>query len=123
MRGYGLPAGVCHCRMCGPLMASRSVEKRRSSSLIQEGLRDTEYEVSFNEIAASYLIDVTVIIEQETPTRWAAHCLDFDIVSQGDGPLDAFLDVYEALTVWLEDDLVRGFDPTERRPAPSEYWV
>lgn len=60
---------------------------------------------------------------EDLPGVWVAHCLDFNIVSQGDSPVHALEMVHEALTGTLVDDIARGFDPDKRRSEtdPSDW--
>lgn len=55
---------------------------------------------------------------------WIAHCVDFDIMSQGDSPLHALEMVREALELAFADDLNQGLDPAERgADVAAEDWV
>jgi predicted RNase H-like HicB family nuclease len=58
---------------------------------------------------------------EDIPGIWVGHCLDFDVVSQGDNPQDAIASVTEAVAMTVVDDLQNGLDPNERR-APAEFW-
>jgi predicted RNase H-like HicB family nuclease len=54
---------------------------------------------------------------------WVAHCVDFNIISQGDSPQQALEMVREALGMTLADDLNRGLDPNKRRnEVTAEDW-
>lgn len=57
----------------------------------------------------------------EIPGVWTAHCLELDVVTQGDSPEHALEMAQEAACMVLFDDLVRGEEPTARR-APDEEW-
>lgn len=52
---------------------------------------------------------------------WVAHCLDFDVISQGSSFDLALQMVFEAIMMTAIDDLRRGVEPRERS-APPEYW-
>lgn len=52
---------------------------------------------------------------------WTAHCLDYDIVTQGESPIDAMEMAREAVSMCLLDDLNHG-DCIDREPAPPEYF-
>ncbi|HEX3479295.1 MAG TPA: hypothetical protein VHT91_29930 [Kofleriaceae bacterium] len=54
---------------------------------------------------------------------WVGHCLDFDIISQGDNPNEAIEAVIEAVAMAILDDLQAGLDPCDRPRAPDEDWV
>jgi len=66
----------------------------------------------------------SVVIERAPDMEgvWVAHCLDFDILSQGTSIAEAAQAVHEAVSVMLEDDFQRGLDPTQREAAPPECW-
>lgn len=53
--------------------------------------------------------------------EWVAHCLDLDVVSQGNSLKNAFDMVIEATLMVVCDDLNAGRDPLERR-APKKFW-
>lgn len=57
----------------------------------------------------------------DLPGQWLAHCLDFDVVSQGGSLKDAMRMVHEAAVMVALDDLNSGRDPHERR-APEEFF-
>jgi hypothetical protein len=54
--------------------------------------------------------------------QWIAHCLNWDLVSQGSSPSDATRMLAEAIVIAIEEDGAAGLDPDERKPAPSELW-
>lgn len=61
---------------------------------------------------------------ESIPGCWVAHCLDFNIVSQGQSPLQALEMVREALGIALADDLNNGFDPDLRRKeCDADDWA
>lgn len=64
-----------------------------------------------------------VVVEpaEEIPGVWVAHCLDFDVISQGNNPKLAIEAVNEAVAMTVVNDLCEGLDPEDRR-APDEYW-
>lgn len=64
-----------------------------------------------------------IVVEpaEDIPGVWVGHCLDFDVISQGDSPHDAIDSVNEAVAMTVVDDLHHGLDPSERR-APAEFW-
>jgi predicted RNase H-like HicB family nuclease len=65
-----------------------------------------------------------VLIERSVDIDgWVGHCLEFDIVSQGDSPQHALAMVKEATGICLLDDLNDGVDPESvRERAPTECW-
>ena len=58
---------------------------------------------------------------EDMPGVWVAHCLDFDVISQGDSLQLAIDSVTEAVAMTVVDDLQNGLEPNDRR-APAEYW-
>lgn len=57
----------------------------------------------------------------DLPGQWIAHCLDFDVVTQGNSLPHTMTMAHEAITMTICDDLDEGRDPAERR-APQEFW-
>src|SRR5258706_5776124 len=55
------------------------------------------------------------------PGEWLAHCLDFDVMSQGNSPSHALEMIFEAINITVEEDLRARRDPFARR-APDEEW-
>jgi len=54
---------------------------------------------------------------------WLGHCLEFDIVSQGDNASHALDMIREATAMMLMDDLNDGVEPDKvRSRAPLEIW-
>ena len=68
--------------------------------------------------------DCWVILEsaEDIPGEWIAHCLNFDLVTQGRSPLHALEMAIEACNMVVIDDLNAGRDPIERA-APHEDWT
>lgn len=58
---------------------------------------------------------------EDVQGAWVAHCLDFDIVSQGSDLQDALRMIVEALSLCFEDDL-RADRLPPMRPAPDALW-
>lgn len=54
--------------------------------------------------------------------EWVAHCLNWDVVSQGTSPSHATRMVAEALVLAIEEDLEEDLDPADRNPAPPDLW-
>jgi len=67
---------------------------------------------------------VWVIFEasKELPGVWTAHCLTFDIVTQGDSLERARAMVIEAIVMTVNDDLEEGRDPFDRKTVPEDEW-
>lgn len=53
---------------------------------------------------------------------WVAHCLDWDLVSQGTGPRHAIAMIAEAIQMVAEDDAEIGLDPDHRKSADESEW-
>jgi predicted RNase H-like HicB family nuclease len=58
---------------------------------------------------------------EDLPGQWVVHCLDLDVVTQGESIPHAITMGVEACQMVLEDDLGEGRDPLDRR-APNDYW-
>jgi len=66
---------------------------------------------------------VYIVQDEELPHIWVAHCLDYNIVSQGSTPMEAYEMVREAMQYALSEDLKRGLDPEARRnECDAEDW-
>jgi predicted RNase H-like HicB family nuclease len=59
---------------------------------------------------------------EDLADQWVAHCLEFDIVTQGNSIEHAIDMLGEAMFMVLSEDLAAGKDPLLRR-APEECWV
>lgn len=59
---------------------------------------------------------------EDIPGQWVAHCLNLDIISQGNSLAHAREMIFEAVALSLTDDLVASRNPMERPSAPPEYW-
>lgn len=68
------------------------------------------------------LLDLTIVLRHDPSlTDWVAHCLDFDVCTQGRSLDHAIAMLAEAvLMTWL-DDYTHGLSAEDRR-APREYW-
>lgn len=55
--------------------------------------------------------------------QWTSHCLNLDIVSQGNSIEHAFDMAKEAVILCMRDDIDAGLDPLDRPSAPMECWV
>jgi predicted RNase H-like HicB family nuclease len=73
---------------------------------------------------ARQLNDLHVVVYEdgELPGTWVAHCLDFDVMSQGISRQHAFHMIGEAIELVIAADLAEGLDPRTRAPAPLEDW-
>lgn len=59
---------------------------------------------------------------KDIPDQWVAHCLNLDIVSQGNSLSHACEMLFEAVALSLTDDLIANRSPIERPSAPAEDW-
>ena len=64
---------------------------------------------------------VHVVLYRED-TYFLAHCLEFDLVAQGDTPDEAYQNLLDAID--LQTQFVREHDDLANliQPAPLEYW-
>lgn len=58
----------------------------------------------------------------DVPGQWVAHCLDFDVVTQGNSLAHAAEMIVEAVGIVAGEDLKRGRDPLLHQ-APEECWT
>lgn len=65
---------------------------------------------------------VLIRAAKDLPECWVAHCLNWDLVSQGSSPSDAAKSVAEAIVLAIEEDTAAGVDPDDRPAAPTEDW-
>jgi predicted RNase H-like HicB family nuclease len=68
--------------------------------------------------------DFRVLIQRaaDVPGQWVAHCLNVDVMSQGDSPLDARDSLLEAFQIVFEHEIDCGRNPLDRKAAPQEYF-
>lgn len=65
---------------------------------------------------------VLVRLAPDVPGQWISHCLNWDLVTQGDSPGHALRMVVEAIAAAIEEDVKAELDPADRAPAPPEHW-
>ena len=63
---------------------------------------------------------VLVTKSKQVPGQWVAHCLTWDIVTQGNSIEHALEMVGEAVRTCVVDDLTNGLDPRGRNCADEE---
>jgi len=70
------------------------------------------------------LREFSILIRQEAGLegQWIAHCLNLDLVSQGNSPSDAVRMILEATSIAVIDDMKEGLDPAGRSSAPKDLW-
>jgi predicted RNase H-like HicB family nuclease len=65
---------------------------------------------------------VLVQAARDVAGQWLAHCLNWDVVTQGDSPNHAIAMMCEALDLVIEADEDDDFDSSTRPAAPIELW-
>jgi predicted RNase H-like HicB family nuclease len=70
------------------------------------------------------MLEFSVLIQAapDVGGQWLAHCLNWDLVSQGDSPKHAIEMIVEAIVIAVEDDRAAGLDPSDRPSAKREAW-
>ena len=68
--------------------------------------------------------DVWILVKEseDISGTWIAHCLDIDVVSQGNSPMHAYKMGVEAAQLAMRWDLEDDLDPGKRKQAPKESW-
>ena len=68
--------------------------------------------------------EFSVLIHREPGLegQWVAHCLNWDLVSQGESPANAVKMIVEAIVLAIVEDAREGLDPNDRPPAPDDLW-
>jgi predicted RNase H-like HicB family nuclease len=69
----------------------------------------------------TYDLHIVIHPAEDVPGQWVSHCLEFDVISQGNDARHALEMVSEAIELTVLDDLAIGRDPRDRR-APQEDW-
>lgn len=68
--------------------------------------------------------EFSVLIRREVGLegQWVSHCLNWDLVSQGDSPAHALRMIAEAVIATISGDVADALDPDDRPAAPTELW-
>jgi predicted RNase H-like HicB family nuclease len=74
------------------------------------------------ETLAEATLTVLVTPAKDLPNQWVAHCLNIDVVTQGDSIQHAFAMAREAVLQVVADDISQGLDPFSRPSAPEQCW-
>ncbi len=53
---------------------------------------------------------------------WIAHCLEMDVVAEGNSPFEAFSSVVELCGIKIDEAMIDGNLRSIFRPAPPEIW-
>jgi predicted RNase H-like HicB family nuclease len=61
--------------------------------------------------------------DPELPGQWVAHCLNWDLVTQGNSLEHATKMIVEAIALTIEEDHAARLDPSQRASAPEEFWL
>src|SRR5919197_6015084 len=69
----------------------------------------------------TYDLHIVIRPADDVPGQWVAHCLEFDVVTQGDNLAHAWSMIQEALEIVVVGEIRNGLDPA-RRAAPQEFW-
>lgn len=65
----------------------------------------------------------SVLIRREPGlSDWIAHCLDWDLVSQGSTPIHALAMISESIQIVAEEDARAVLDPDDRPSADEADW-
>ena len=70
------------------------------------------------------MLEFSILIQAapDVEGQWLAHCLNWDLLTQGDSPKPIMEMVVEAIIIAIEDDRAAGLDPADRPSAKREYW-
>ena len=68
------------------------------------------------------ILRVLVTQAKDVPGQWIGHCLELDVVTQGDSPQHALEMTREAVVMVIGDDLRNELNPFERSRAPVHDW-
>ena len=66
-------------------------------------------------------IELRGVVYREGPW-WIAHCLEMDVVAEGDTPFEAISSAAELCGLKIEDAMREGDMRSIYRPAPPELW-
>lgn len=72
---------------------------------------------------ASSTFTILITPAESLPGQWVAHCLNIDLVTQGNSIEHAFEMAREAVLLVVEDDLRNSLDPLDRPSAPPDCWA
>jgi predicted RNase H-like HicB family nuclease len=72
--------------------------------------------------ATQHIVSILVTRAEDLPGVWVSHCLNLDVISQGNSIREALEAVQEAVLMVLNDDESEGLDPFDRERAPDDCW-
>jgi len=58
----------------------------------------------------------------DLPGQWVSHCLELDLISQGNDPQQALDMIADAIELMAEENIKHGRPPFTFRSAPPEAW-
>ncbi|MCB2199674.1 hypothetical protein KQI63_09730 [bacterium] len=65
----------------------------------------------------------SILVSKEAERHWTAHCLEMDMVSDGDSMKAAVANVVVSMAIVLEDYIDGVVSGTYFSPAPKEHWA
>ena len=71
-------------------------------------------------MSTKYPVWILIKRSAEIEGQWVSHCLELDVVSQGDSAEDAYKMGVEASQLAMKWDIQEGLDPRGRPQAPAE---
>ena len=71
--------------------------------------------------AAEMQIDLRILVYRED-AYWLAHCLELDIVAEGESPQSATKDLIDLCSLQIKTALAESDSVSIFRPAPAEFW-
>lgn len=94
-----------------------------STPLVVRGVHNVLIMKTMETMADKRVFSCWIVIEpaQDVKGLWVSHCLNFDVISQGEDPQSALEGLKEAIAMTVLDDLIAGLEPRERA-APLEDW-
>lgn len=71
----------------------------------------------------SFELCTVIFVDPDGGDQWIAHCLDLDLVTQGNSPSHAIDMIREASLMIISDDIEHGDDPFARRSTDEAEWA
>lgn len=69
-----------------------------------------------------HTLNVLLYPAVDLPGQWISHCLEIDVISQGNSQEHAFEMMAEAIEIIAKDNVEHGGSPLFFRSAPKEDW-
>ena len=67
-------------------------------------------------------LHVVIYPAPDLPGQWLSHCLELDLISQGNTPVHTLDMMAEAIQLCADENVREGRPPLAFRSAPSEIW-